>query len=99
MKRFLLSMTLFLILFPLEAGAETASEKGLAVAREADRRDNGYEDSTASLLMVLKNRHGQESVRNLRVRTLEVKEDGDKSLTIFDNPRDVKGTAFLTFSK
>lgn len=24
--------------------------------------------------------------------------DGDKSLTIFDTPRDVKGTAFLSFT-
>ena len=48
--------------------------------------------------MVLKNKHGQESIRKIRIRTLEVKGDGDKSLSIFDNPRDVKGTAFLTFS-
>jgi outer membrane lipoprotein-sorting protein len=32
------------------------------------------------------------------VRTLEVEGDGDKSLSIFDAPADVKGTAFLTFS-
>lgn len=48
--------------------------------------------------MTLRNKHGQESLRLIRVRTLEVVDDGDKSLTIFDNPRDVKGTAFLTFS-
>jgi len=34
----------------------------------------------------------------VRVRTLEVEGDGDKSLSIFDSPADVKGTAFLTFS-
>ncbi len=53
---------------------------------------------SADLLMILKNKHGQQSARKIRVRTLEVEGDGDKSLTIFDNPRDVKGTAFLTFS-
>jgi len=87
-----------LSLLPLCAGAETAEEKGLAIAIEADRRDTGWGDQTASLKMVLRNRHGQESIREIRSRTLEVDGDGDKSLSIFDNPRDVKGTAFLSFT-
>ncbi len=91
-------MALFSLLFPLAATAATPEEKGLAIAREADRRDAGFKDFTADLRMILKNKHGQKSVRKIRVRTLEVAVDGDKSLTIFDNPRDVKGTAFLTFS-
>jgi hypothetical protein len=48
--------------------------------------------------MVLKNRHGQESIRMIRIKTLEVEDDGAMSLSIFDNPRDVKGTAFLSHS-
>jgi hypothetical protein len=91
-------MMLFSLLFPLVAAAETSEKKGLAIAQEADRRDMGFDDFTANLLMVLRNRHGQESVRKIRIRTLEVEGDGDKGLSIFDNPRDVKGTAFLTFS-
>jgi outer membrane lipoprotein-sorting protein len=87
-----------LLLLPLVSAAESPEEKGLAIAKEADRRDEGFGDFTANMLMVLKNRHGQESVRKIRVRTLEVEGDGDKGLSIFDNPRDVKGTAFLTFS-
>ena len=98
MNRLMLSMALFLSLFPLVATAETPEEKGLAIAQEADRRDTGFDDFTANLLMVLRNRHGQESVRKIRIRTLEVEGDGDKGLSLFDNPRDVKGTAFLTFS-
>lgn len=89
---------LSLLLFPLTAPAETPEEKGLAIAKEADRQDEGFGDSTSDMLMILRNRHGQESIRKIRGRTLEVKDDGDKSLSIFDNPRDVKGTAFLTFS-
>ena len=50
------------------------------------------------MLMTLKNRHGQESVREIRIRVLEVDGDGDKSLTIFDTPKDVKGTAFLNYT-
>ncbi|MBW2484656.1 MAG: outer membrane lipoprotein-sorting protein [Deltaproteobacteria bacterium] len=97
-----LRLTVIPLLFILfQAGiirAESAEEKGLAIAIEADRRDSGYEDSTAAMLMILRNRHGQESRRELRYRTLEVKNDGDMSLTIFDSPKDVKGTAFLNYT-
>ncbi len=87
-----------LLLFPLMATAATPEERGLDIAREADRRDTGFEDFTADMRMLLKNKHGQESIREIRVRTLEMKGDGDRSLTIFDKPRDVKGTAFLNFT-
>jgi hypothetical protein len=91
-------MMVFSLLFPLVATATTPEEKGLVISKEADRRDAGFENSFADMRMVLKNKHGQESVRKIRVRTLEVEGDGDKSLTIFDTPKDVKGTAFLTFT-
>ena len=48
--------------------------------------------------MVLVNRRGDESTRRLRSMSLEVEGDGDKSLVVFDTPRDVKGTAMLTFT-
>lgn len=89
---------IMLVLLPVSGFAESAEEKGLAIAREADRRSAGFDDYTANMEMVLRNKHGQESRRKMRLRTLEVMGDGDKSLTIFDTPRDVKGTAFLTFS-
>jgi hypothetical protein len=77
---------------------QEAAEKGLAIARRADQVDRGYGDTTASLRMVLVNRHGNETIRRMRARFLEGKEDGDKSLLIFDNPKDVAGTAMLTHS-
>ena len=77
---------------------ELPEEKGLAIAQEMDRRDRGWKDQRANLIMTLRNRQGQESRRALRINTLEVEGDGDKSLTIFDSPRDVKGTAFLSFT-
>ncbi len=80
------------------ASCETAEEKGLAIAVEADRRDEGFGDYTSDMTMILKNKQGKESRRAIRSKTLEVSGDGDKSLSIFDTPRDVKGTAFLTFS-
>ena len=78
--------------------AETAEEKGLAIAKERKARDLGWGDSLSNASMVLRNSEGQETVRKIRLKNLEVTNDGDKSLTIFDQPRDVKGTAFLSFS-
>ncbi|MFT6908775.1 MAG: outer membrane lipoprotein-sorting protein [Oleiphilaceae bacterium] len=78
--------------------AQTPSEKGLEIAIEADKRNTGWQDTTAEMTMILRNNRGEQSIRNLRVKSLEVADDGDKSLTIFDEPKDVSGTALLTFS-
>ncbi|MBF0370389.1 MAG: outer membrane lipoprotein-sorting protein [Magnetococcales bacterium] len=85
-------------LSPLSAEAQTPEEKGLAIAREADLRDTGFADQSNQMVMTLKNRHGESSVRHMRLKVLEVEGDGDKSLSIFNRPRDIKGTAMLTFS-
>ncbi|NNF66706.1 MAG: outer membrane lipoprotein-sorting protein, partial [Gammaproteobacteria bacterium] len=78
--------------------ANEAAEKGLAIALEADSRDKGFGDTASTLQMTLRNRHGDETTRQMRSRVLEIADDGDKSLIIFDDPADVKGTAFLSFS-
>lgn len=74
------------------------TQRGLEIATEADVRDTGFGDSSAQLRMVLRNRHGEESERLMSNKTLEVNGDGDKSLVVFDQPRDVKGTGFLSFT-
>jgi len=79
------------------AGEEPSpEERGLAIAKEADRLSNGYGDSVANLRMVLRNRQGLTSEREIRIRTLEVAGEGTRSLCIFDTPADVKGTILLT---
>lgn len=85
-----------LLAFNVYAG--TAEEKGLAIAKEADLRDSGFKDSVANMIMELKNKQGKTSVREVRVKVMEVDNDGDKGLSIFDKPLDIKGTASLTFS-
>jgi len=82
---------------PSTAIADTHSpeEAGLQIALEARDRGTGFGDFTARQTMVLRNRHGQESRRDVRIKILEVDDDGDRSMFVFDQPRDVKGTAFL----
>ena len=78
--------------------AQTPEEKGLAIAEERKARDLGWGDSISQAEMILRNAQGQETIRKMRLKSLEVENDGDKALTIFDQPQDVKGTAFLSFS-
>lgn len=80
------------------AWAQTAEERGLEIATKADQRADGFDDFTANMEMILRNRQGDESIRQIRVSGLEVKGDGDMGLSIFDEPADVKGTAMLTHS-
>ena len=81
------------------SGADaTPEERGREVAQKAKDQDADYGDMTADMKMTLTNRHGQKSTREIRSRNLEVKGDGDKLMSIFDTPRDVKGTAFLSFT-
>ena len=80
------------------AMSQTPQERGLAIAVESDERDQGFIDTIANMKMILRNRAGKESNRNVRIKNLEVDGDGDKSLSIFDEPADVKGTTSLTWS-
>ena len=89
---------ILLCLLPFGLLAATPEEQGLAIAQEADTRDSDYKNYTNDVKMILKNKQGQESIREIRSKTLEVDGDGDKSLTIFDRPRDIKGTALLSFT-
>lgn len=98
MKRHAALFVIFALLAPGLALAGEAEDKGLAIAKEAERRDEGFGDSKSKMVMILRNKRGQESKRELEIRTLEVKGDGDKSLTVFHTPRDVRGTALLTYS-
>ena len=78
------------------AQEESPEEKGLRIALEASARTEGFQNFTARMTMLLRDRQGRESVRQMRFKVLEVTGDGDKSLFVFDQPRDVQGTALLT---
>jgi Outer membrane lipoprotein-sorting protein len=98
--------TYFLLLafmFPVSAAKlddqlETAEQKGLKLAREASERNVGFGDTTVGLSMVLKASDGRQRTRRLTWKILEssANGEGDKSLTIFHEPRDIAGTALLS---
>ncbi|MDO6566356.1 outer membrane lipoprotein-sorting protein [Alteromonas sp. 1_MG-2023] len=94
----LLASFISIIAFKGIAAENEASLKGLEIAKERKARDRGWNNSESEVLMVLRNAQGQKANRKLTVKSMELANDGDKSLTVFQSPRDVKGTAFLSFS-
>lgn len=89
---------ILLALGALVVHAEVQEDRGYTIAREADKRDSGFGDSSNDSVFTLRNAQGEESIREFAVKTLEVPGDGDKDLAIFHRPADVRGTAVLTFS-
>ena len=92
---FLTSLCFFL---SVDALAQTPEEKGFEIQAEVNRRDNGFIDSMHDAFMTLRNAQGEESTRVFIVKTLEVENDGDKEIGLFQSPADVRGTAVLTHS-
>ena len=86
------------IISTIGINAQTAEERGLEIAKAAEQADIGFGSSTVELKMTLKNKNGQTSERLMTTKTLELTEDGDHSLIVFNSPKDVKGTATLTFT-
>lgn len=76
-------------------------QKGFDIAARADRTDNGFADSRVDVTMVLRNAAGQETTRSMSFTTLEKENEdvGDKSLVLFNTPRDIEGTALLSHAK
>lgn len=97
MKMFMF-VVLILLCPDFDCHAQTPEQRGQEIAVEADRRASGFGDLRAEMQMILRNKEGRESQRLVRVFTMETLADGDKSLTIFDSPADVRGTALLTYS-
>ncbi|MEL7488491.1 MAG: outer membrane lipoprotein-sorting protein [Pseudomonadota bacterium] len=80
---------------------DPAVQKGYDISARSDRTDRGFGDSRVEARMVLINRAGKETSRAFSFATLEKENEtvGDRSLVIFDSPRDVEGTALLSHAR
>ncbi len=90
-----------IVVFTLSAAflaVGTAQDKGLEIAQKYDEAYSGWESYTSKTTMVLRNQHGQETQRSLSGKNFEQVSDGDKSMIIFKSPKDVQGTAVLTYT-
>ena len=84
-----------IVLASLVAFSSLMAISNLEVAKKADKVTDGFESSVAKTEMVLVNASGQKSVRDMQMKTLEG-ENGDKTISTFLSPADIKGTKTLT---
>lgn len=92
------AMRATLLFLCLIAGLAHADPRGDELAQAADRQLHGHGDSESRLVMTLISPRGETATRELRVRSRE--QDGaERTLMIFDTPRDVAGTALLSESR
>ena len=77
---------------------DLSANKGLEIAALSDKNNDGFIDSSSTMTMNLINKRGDVVTRKLRFKRLEVPTDGDKSIAIFESPRDVKGVAILSYA-
>ena len=78
--------------------SDLSANKGLEIAILSDKNNDGFIDSSSMMTMNLINKRGDVVTRKLRFKSLEVPTDGDKSIAIFESPRDVKGVAILSYA-
>lgn len=78
--------------------AFTSDNSGKEIAKLSKESSSGWGTSSVTMTMTLTNRNGQKTIRKMHGYNMEVAQDGDKSMTIFDTPKDVKGTVSMTFS-
>ncbi|MFT5033302.1 MAG: hypothetical protein ACI9OO_001234 [Bacteroidia bacterium] len=78
--------------------AADATNKAYRLMAESEQRDEGWVDNRSEMQMIIRRGDGREIVRELRTQALEGASGEDKSLMVFDEPLDVRGTVFLTHS-
>ena len=84
---------------PAAASAADPGAAGKAVFEKARDSDVGYGDSRAVVKMELRSSSGEVSLRQMEIEVLERPDHGARSLIVFDNPPDVRGTKVLTHSE
>jgi len=70
--------------------------RGSEIASSVDRHDAGFEDYVVTGKMTVKRPGGISATREFEMNTLELRDDGDKRLVVFSQPRDLAGFVSLT---
>lgn len=90
-------LTIVATMFCIQA-ANADNGEGLEIAREMLERDKGYKSYVAEVEMLITAANKDTARRVLTIKGKEQQEDGDKIVSYFHTPRDLAGTALLTYS-
>lgn len=95
-KRFILIWLIFFIaIIPNVANGETTQEKGFKIATAMERRDDGWVGQTAEVEFVINAEKRRGAIYKFRTQWIEVPDDGDKGIIIYDFPADMRGVVSL----
>lgn len=92
-------LSLIALLLPVGLHAAPPVDRGQDIAMAADSRLHGYADMQVRLEMMLVSPSGETASRVLRVQSRESAGGGEKTLMVFETPRDLSGTALLTWTQ
>ena len=98
MSRIVLTLSLGICLLFQPLFAADAEQKGKRIAKEMIDRDTGYKSYSAEALMTIVATNGETAERQLTIKGKEQDNDGDRIITYFASPKDISGTALLTYS-
>lgn len=84
-----------LLLLPTFVFALTGRE----VMEKVDKAGDGFIGSSSEMTLILINAHGDKIERVMESKVFENNEEGNKSITEFIEPLDVKGTKLLTWTQ
>ena len=87
-----------LLVGSINASVPKGNDKGLEIAKKMEKMGEGFVGENSEMKMVLIDAYKGKAIREMKGKVKEVQGDGDKSLFIFMNPKDVKGTKMLTWS-
>lgn len=96
--RSLLSIGILALTFNMSSFAADPVAKGNEIATKMEDARRGFVGEASKMQMFLLDAHGGKTIRSLDGKVMEIAGDGDKSLSIFLEPLDVKGTKMLTWS-
>ncbi|MDA8794027.1 outer membrane lipoprotein-sorting protein, partial [Bacteriovoracaceae bacterium] len=92
-------MKLLAIIFILSLPVIAKSKTGLQVMQMVDKANKGFVKETSEVKMVLRNAHGQEATREMKIKNFEISDKNNHALIEFSKPRDYKGTKLLTHQR
>ena len=90
------------VALPSAAADRSESEqRAYDLAALSDRSDEGFGASLVETTMEIRDTTGRTAERHLKIKTLERSntQEGDKTLLVFESPRDIRGTALLSHAQ
>jgi len=94
MKKLIVTLALTVSPFLVSAEGLDANE----IVRKNIATTKGFVDSYETINMTIRKKNGDQVERLMQSKSLEVDDDGNKVIMIFQDPADVKGSAVLTHS-